>query len=140
MPIIEKYPDLNIKVLKNKNYELLAVSDALILASGTVALEAAIYNTPMIISYRGPWVLYFIYRLVRCIKRVCLPNIIMDEDIVPEILQGDAKETKITEEINKILNDDVYKNKMINSLKNVKQKLSTECASKKTAQIIANSI
>ena len=36
------------KVLKNKNYELLAVSDALILASGTVALEAAIYETPMI--------------------------------------------------------------------------------------------
>ncbi len=140
MPIIEKYSDLNIKVLKNKNYELLAVSEALILASGTVALEAAIYNTPMIISYRGPWFLYFIYRLVRCIKRVCLPNIIMDEDIVPEILQGDAKETKIAEEINKILNDDVYKNKMINSLKNVKQKLSTECASKKTAQIIANSI
>ncbi len=140
LPIIEKYSDLNIKVLKNKNYELLAVSDALILASGTVALEAAIYNTPMIISYRGPWFLYFIYRLVRCIKRVCLPNIIMDEDIVPEILQGDAKASKIAEHIDKILNDVEYRNKMINSLKNVKQKLTTECAYKKVAEIIANSI
>ena len=140
LPIIEKYSDLNIKVLKNKNYELLAVSDALILASGTVALEAAIYNTPMIISYRGPCFLYFIYRLVRCIKRVCLPNIIMDEDIVPEILQGDAKASKIAEHIDKILNDVEYRNKMINSLKNVKQKLTTECAYKKVAEIIANSI
>jgi lipid-A-disaccharide synthase len=55
---------LDIKVLKNKNYDLLAVSDALILASGTVALEAAIYETPMIISYRGPLYLFLVYRLV----------------------------------------------------------------------------
>ena len=94
----------------------------------------------MIISYRGPCFLYFIYRLVRCIKRVCLPNIIMDEDIVPEILQGDAKASKIAEHIDKILNDVEYRNKMINSLKNVKQKLTTECAYKKVAEIIANSI
>ena len=60
-PIIEQYPDLNIKVLKNRNYDLLAVSDALILASGTVALEAAIYETPMIISYRGPLYLFLVY-------------------------------------------------------------------------------
>ena len=140
MPIIEKYSDLNIKVLKNKNYELLSVSDALILASGTVALEAAIYNTPMIISYRGPWILYFIYRLVRCINRVCLPNIIMDKDIVPELLQADADKNKIADCIDKILNNEKYKFEMINSLKNVKQNLSNECAFQKTAQIIANSI
>ncbi len=140
MPIIEKYSDLNIKVLKNKNYELLSVSDALILASGTVALEAAIYNTPMIISYRGPWILYFIYRLVRCINRVCLPNIIMDKDIVPELLQADADKNKIADCIDKILNNEKYKFEMINSLKNVKQNLSYECAFQKTAQIIANSI
>ena len=64
------------KVIKGENQALLSVSDALILASGTVALEACLYQTPMIIAYRGPWLFYFIYLMVRCIKRVSLPNII----------------------------------------------------------------
>ncbi len=139
-PILEKYSDLNIKVLKNKNYELLAASDALILASGTVALEAALYQTPMIISYRGPWFLYFIYLAVRSIKRVCLPNIIMNKDIVPELLQLKATPGIISENINKILNDGEYRNNMIQNLGEVKQKLHTSAAAQKTAEIIVNNI
>ena len=139
-PVIDKYKELNIKVLKNKNYGLLSVSDVLILASGTVALEAALYETPMIISYRGPWFLYFIYRLVRSIKRVCLPNIIMDEDIVPELLQTNANKKKISEEINRLLNDIEERNKMISSLKNVKQKLTDMKPADKVAKIISDNI
>ena len=62
--------------LRDENHELLAYSDALILASGTVALEAAIYETPMLIAYRGPILFYLIYLLVRNIKKTCLVNII----------------------------------------------------------------
>ena len=140
IPIIEQYKDLDIKLLKNKNYELLAVSDALILASGTVALEAAIYETPMIISYRGPLYLYVVYRLVRCIKRVCLPNIIMNEDIVPELIQYSAKPDVISENILKIIRDDEYRTNMINSLKNVKQKLHTSGSAINVAKVIVDNI
>lgn len=139
-PILNSYTDLDIKVLKNRNYDLLAVSDALILASGTVALEAAIYETPMIISYRGPLYLYLVYRLVRCIKRVCLPNIIMDKDIVPELIQYDATPKLVSENILKLLQDENCKNEMINSLKNVKQMLRTSGAAVNVAKIIVNNI
>ena len=139
-PVIEKFQDLDIKVLKNKNYDLLAASDALILASGTVALEAAIYQTPMIISYKGPWFLYFVYLTVRSIKRVCLPNIILNKDIVPELLQLRAKPNIVAEHINKILNDAVYRYNMINELKNVKEMLHVSAAAQKTAEIIVNNI
>ena len=140
MPVIDNYKSLNIKVLKNKNYELLSVSDALMLASGTVALEAALYETPMIISYRGPWFLYFIYLLVRCIKRVSLPNIILDKDVIPELIQLKAKPKIIAENLSKILFDIEYRNDMLNSLKNVKQKLMVSDAAKKTANIISKDI
>ncbi len=139
-PVLKEYEDLNIKVLKQKNYELLSVSDALILASGTVALEAALYETPMIISYKGPWFLYFIYRLVRCIKRVSLPNIILDKDIVPELIQMKAKSDLIAEYILKILNDENYREEMLKYLKNVKQKLNVSHAAEKVASIIAADI
>ena len=119
--ILTQYKDLDIKVLKNKKYELLAVSDALILASGTVALEAAIYETPMIISYKGPHYLFLVYRLVRCIKRVCLPNIILDKDVIPEILQYDAKPDVISSNILKILNNKEYRNDMILMFENAKR-------------------
>ena len=137
---LEKYKDLGIKVLKNKNYELLSISDSLMLASGTVALEAALYSTPMIISYKGPWILYFIYLMVRCVKRVCLPNIIEDKDIVPELVQSKAKPKIIAEELLKITEDTPQRAEMINSLTNVKSKLSTSKSAVKTAQIIVNSI
>lgn len=130
----------NIKVVKNDNYALLSVSDALMLASGTVALEAALYKTPMIISYRGPWIAYFVYRLVRCINRVCLPNIIMNKDIVPELLQADSNPKTISTALLKILEDDDYKQSMIADLAKVKDILSRHEAAKEVAQIIRNEL
>lgn len=138
--VLNEYSDLNIKVLKNKNYELLSVSDALILASGTVALEAALYDTPMIISYRGPWFLYLIYRLVRCIKRVSLPNIILNKDTVPEFIQSKAKPCLIADYILKLIEDELFRNSMTDDLKNVKNILKTSGAAHKAAETISADI
>lgn len=139
-PSLEKYVDLNLKILKNKNYELLSTADALILASGTVALEAALYETPMIISYRGPWFLYMIYLLVRCIKKVSLPNIILNKDVVPELIQTKAKPDIVASNIEKILYDDDCRSSMINNLRIVKEKLTGSNSSKKVANIILSNI
>ena len=137
---LKKHPDLNIKVLKNSNYELLSTSDALMLASGTVALEAAIYNTPMIISYKGPQILYYIYLLVRCIKRVCLPNIILDEDIVPELVQNKAKSSIIAAELDKFLNDEQYRFNFVNKLKQVVKSLALGNSAENAADIIIRNV
>lgn len=130
----------DIKVIKNDNYSLLSVSDALMLASGTVALEAALYTTPMIISYKGPWIAYFVYRLVRCIDRVCLPNIIMDKDIVPELLQADSNPKVISQNLLKILEDNDYRNNMVEDLSKVKAILSKHEAAKEVAQTISSEL
>ena len=130
----------DIKVIKSDNYSLLSVSDALMLASGTVALEAALYTTPMIISYKGPWIAYFVYRLVRCINRVCLPNIIMDKDIVPELLQKDSNAQVISKALLKILEDDEYRQLMKDDLSKVKAILSRHESAKEVAQVISSAL
>lgn len=127
-------------VIKGENQALLSVSDALILASGTVALEACLYQTPMIIAYRGPWLFYLIYLLVRCIKRVSLPNIIADKLIVPEIIQGDVNVSKISYEIERLLYDSAYRAKNIEELGEVKTLLSDKISSKEAANVIANAL
>ncbi len=112
------------KIVKNNNYGLLSTSDALILASGTVALEACLYKTPMIIAYRGPKLFYWIYLLVRCIKRVSLPNIIADKSIVPEILQDELTSHNIANHIENLLYDTEIREKQISELAQVRELLS----------------
>lgn len=104
------------KTIKGKNQALLSVSDALILASGTVALEAAMYGTPMIIAYRGPFLFYLIYLMVRSIKNACLVNIITGKNIVKEFLMYDARSDKIAQEIIRLLNDESYRKKHLDGL------------------------
>lgn len=137
--VFNKYLDQSeFKVIKDENHAMLSVSDALILASGTVALEASLYKTPMIISYRGPWLLYIIYLTVRCINKVSLPNIIANKDIVPELIQNNAKPDLIAYNIEKLLYDSEYREKNIKELGEIKELLSDKNSAKEVAREIAN--
>jgi len=135
--VYKKYlGDCDIKVIKGENQALLSVSDALILASGTVALEACLYKTPMIIAYRGPQLFYWIYLLVRCINRVSLPNIIADKSIVPEIIQKEVTSTNITREIEGFLYDTEKREQNIKDLGSVKKLLSDKNSALEVAKVI----
>lgn len=137
--VYNKYlKNTDFKVIKGENQALLSCSDALILASGTVALEACLYQVPMIIAYRGPWIFYFIYLMVRCIKKVSLPNIIADRMIVPEIIQGDVSVQNISYQIEKILYNNSYRADFIKQLGEVKELLSDKNSSKEAARVIAD--
>lgn len=131
------------KVIKGENHAMLSVSDALILASGTVALEASLYKTPMIISYKGHAFIYLIYLLVRCINKVSLPNIITNENIVPELIQNASKPDLIAYNIEKFLYDNEYREENINELSKVKELLSDKNSAfevaKNIKEIVTNS-
>lgn len=139
--VYNKYlKDTDFKIIKGENQALLSVSDALILASGTVALEASLYQSPMIIAYRGPYLFYLIYLMVRCIKRVSLPNIIAGKMIVPEILQQHVNVNNITYEIEKLLYDNAYREDNIKQLGEVKALLSDKVSSQEAANVIAEAL
>lgn len=139
--VYNKYiKNTDFKIIKGENQALLSVSDALILASGTVALEACLYQVPMIIAYRGPWLFYLIYLMVRCIKKVSLPNIIADKRIVPEIIQHQVTPHNISYEIEKLLYNEKYRNETIRQLGEVKELLSDKVSSKEAARVIAEEL
>ncbi len=124
------------KTLKNENHELLAYSDALILASGTVALEAAMYETPMLIAYRGPLFFYLIYLIVRNIKHACLVNIITGADYVDEYLMFDANAKQIANGVNEILNSKEKRALIIEGCKMTKKLLGTKHCVEEVAKSI----
>ena len=132
--IFDKYiKNTDFKVIKGENQALLSVSDSLILASGTVALEASLYQVPMIIGYKGPVILYFAYLLIRCIKNVSLPNIITGKNIVPELIEFKFTPENICYETEKLLYDKAARTKMIEDLGHVKEKLSDKYSAKEAA-------
>ena len=112
----------------------------MILASGTVALEAALYQVPMIIGYRGPWLIYLAYLLVRCIKKVSLPNIVTDLEIVPELIQYKFNVENICYETEKLLYNKDYRSSVIKSLGYVREKLSDKYSANEVAEVIIHSL
>jgi len=139
--IFDKYiKDTDFKIIRGENQALLSVSDSLILASGTVALEASLYQTPMIIGYKGPWILYLAYLIFRCIKRVSLPNIVTDEDIVPELIQAKFTKDNICYETEKLLYNKQYREDTIEKLGHVKEKLSDKYSAEEVADCIAKAL
>ena len=139
--VFEKYvKDADFKIIKGENQALLSVSDALILASGTVALEATLYKIPMIIGYRGPRILYLVYLMLRCINRVSLPNIISGEDIVPELIQLKFNKENICYEIERLLYEKEYRKSVIDKLGRVREKLSEKYSAEEVAECIINAL
>ncbi len=124
------------KTIKNENYELLAYSDVLLLTSGTVALEAAMYEKPMLIAYKGPLLFYLVYLIVRNIKNACLVNIITGEQYVDEFLMYDATANKISNCALEILDNDSKREKIISGCKKTKQLLTSDNCAKNVAKII----
>jgi lipid-A-disaccharide synthase len=90
-------------VIGGDAYHLMKHSDVLAVTSGTASLEAAYLGTPMAICYRTSMISYEIgKRLVR-IKRIGLPNIVLDENVVPELIQHDATGKRIARTLERLL-------------------------------------
>ncbi len=126
----------NFKVIKDRNYDLLKHSKFGIIKSGTSTLEAAIFQLPMVIVYRTSRLTYFIMKQLIKVKSIGMANIILDERVVPELIQNDVSHTVIYEKGKEILSNSELYNSIKQKLGVVKEKLGENGASKKAAQII----
>ena len=109
---VKNNPTKNLKLIKGKVDEILSSSNIAIAASGTVSLQIALHKKPMIIIYRGSWISFFVWKMVRLIPHVSLPNILLNEDIVPEMLQHRATPTLLSKKACEIIKDKRYLKKI----------------------------
>jgi lipid-A-disaccharide synthase len=82
--------DLPLTLMFGHSHEALAAADLAIVASGTATLEAALYKTPMVITYKQAALSWAIMRGMLYLPYVGMPNILAGEKLVPELLQGEA--------------------------------------------------
>ncbi len=137
----ERYDNLiknsNVKVIFNETYNLLANANAAIVTSGTASLEAAILKVPQVVCYKTSLITYLISKMLVNIKYISLVNLILNNKVVDELVQGDLNSNSLKNSIYKILNKD-SKSKLINSYNDLINMLSKENPSKRTAEIIIN--
>ncbi|MGE5115968.1 MAG: lipid-A-disaccharide synthase, partial [Betaproteobacteria bacterium] len=89
-PLLAAAPGLALNVLDGRSHEALAACDATLIASGTATLEAALFKRPMVIAYRMNPLTWAIMRRMRYQPWVGLPNILLEDFAVPELIQSDA--------------------------------------------------
>ena len=109
---VKSNPTKNLKLIKGKVDEILSSSNIAIAASGTASLQIALHKKPMIIIYKGSWISYFVWKMVRLIPHVSLPNILLNENIVPEMLQHRATPTLLSKKACEIIKDKRYLKKI----------------------------
>ena len=98
-------PYLSIKIFEQQSQEVILASDVVLLASGTVTLEAMLLKRPMVVAYRLSRFHYFMVRCLVTIKYFSLPNLIAGRKIVPEFLQHDATPGNLSAAVLRYFND-----------------------------------
>lgn len=134
---LNKQPELelDIQIMFGHAHEAMTAADAVVVASGTATLEAALLKKPMVITYRMSNLSWQLLRRMRYLPYVGLPNILAGEFIAPELLQHEATPKKIAEAVVEML---TQKEK----LKNIKQqylaihKSLKQSSAEKAAQVV----
>ena len=123
-------------LVEDHNYELFKYSRFGIIKSGTSTLEASYFSLPMIIIYKTSSLTYLIGKQLIKLDRIGMVNILLNEMVVPELIQNSASAENIFKVASNILSDDQVFEKMKLKLDEVKEKLGSEGASEKAARSI----
>ena len=105
--LLAGYPGLaeRLTLLDGQAREAMVASDAVLLASGTAALEAMLCHRPMLVAYRmAPATHWLARRLVKT-EWISLPNLIARESLVPELIQEAASPEAIAVRLGEMLDD-----------------------------------
>ena len=99
------HTDLPLTLLFGHSHEALAAADLALVASGTATLEAALFKTPMVITYRQSPITWALMRRMFYLPYVGLPNVLAGEKLVPELLQHEANPAALAGALLKLLRD-----------------------------------
>ena len=130
----------DLKIVENRTYDLLRISHAALVTSGTATLETALLKVPEVVCYKGNALSYEIgKRVVKNIRFISLVNLIMDREVVKELIQYDLTYETIKHELNLILNTP-KRDQILKDYEELYHKLGGVGASERTAKLITDDL
>jgi lipid-A-disaccharide synthase len=128
-----------VSFINNKTYDLLSISNAALVASGTATLETALFKVPQVVCYKGGNISYQIAKRIITLKFISLVNLIMNKEVVTELIQNDFTKANLKKELTKIL-DESYRDKLFLAYFELEKKLGGKGASEETAKLITQNL
>ena len=114
----------------------LASATAAIAASGTVTMECAYFQVPTVVIYKTSWSTYLLGRTFIGVKYLAMPNLLADQQIYPEYIQGQANPENIYAATKDLLNNPIRRATIKSKLQTVIATLGEPGASHRAAQAI----
>ena len=135
--LYQKYIDgSSVKLIFDQTYDILNNAHTALVASGTAALETALFNVPQTVIYKmeGGWPVDFIFRhIIFKMAGVSLPNIIMEREFVREYIQSKMTFKNVKAEMENLLFDDDYREKILKDYARLNEMMGEPGCSKRTA-------
>ena len=129
----------NVHFVSNETYDLLSVSFAALVTSGTATLETALFKVPQVVCYKGSWLSYQIGRRLVKLNYISLVNLIMNKEVVKELIQNELNSNQLKDELGKII-DSYERTKFFINYYELEKKLGNKGASEKVAHSIYSSL
>ncbi len=126
--------NLDIRIVEEDRYTMMAACDAVVTASGTVTLELAILGVPMIVVYKLAPLTYLLAKWLVKLDHFSLVNLIAGYEAAPELLQEEVTAERIAGELFAIINLPERRAEMKGALRDVGSKLGESGASQRAAQ------
>lgn len=131
-----------VPVLRDATYPLVHHARAAIVTSGTATLETALLGTPQVACYRfnGSKLSYNFYRRLLTGKYVTLPNLIVDEPVIPELLMHLCTVDSIDSHLSQLLADSAERTTMLGGYQRLAERLGTDVCTETAARLIKDSM
>ena len=129
----------NVGIVKGQTYSILKKSELSLVTSGTVTLEAAMFNVPQLVCYKTDPLTYFLAKLFIKIKWISLVNIIMEKLVVKEFIQSEMTQKNLVSEMNNLLSGS-GNTQILQDYKMLQEKLDSVNVSEKTAKFILENV
>ncbi|MDR2112168.1 MAG: lipid-A-disaccharide synthase [Candidatus Accumulibacter sp.] len=129
--------ELPIRLLFGHAHEAMAAADAVLVASGTATLEAALLKRPMVIVYKMAPLSYRLMRRMGYLPYVGLPNILAGGFVVPEFIQDDATPEKLAQALLNFLDDPESRARIGRVFREIHLRLRQNTAEKAAGAVLA---
>ncbi|MDH4091796.1 MAG: lipid-A-disaccharide synthase [Cyclobacteriaceae bacterium] len=126
----------NVTLIFEDTYNLLLNCSAAIVTSGTATLETGLLRVPQIVVYRTSWASYKLAKSMMKVPFISLINLIAGREAVKEMIQSDANPDKVSKELGRILDDNSYRQEILEAYDQIIKTLDTGSASENTARLM----
>jgi lipid-A-disaccharide synthase len=125
---------MDVALVEGRTHELARAADVALSKPGTVTVEVALLGTPQVVAARVPAASAFAMRRLVRLSHWAMPNLIVGERIVPELLQEDAQPERIAETLRDLLAGPA-RDRQLAGLARVREALGAGGAAQRTAAL-----